>query len=197
MKLIVSGKTKDFTPELEEKFSAKLAKLSKVIERRGEREAHVMHQMERHFHKVEVIINFYDHSLVAQSTDPDLETALCQAVEILEKQVMKMRGRWRDNQRDPKGTRLLKENGNTDSAVATEAATAAPKRGQNGSAVQTRPQPKIFRVDYTEDRKPMTLEEAMLEMEQTVNYVVYQDADRQCLSVLVRRPDGNYDLIQP
>ena len=39
MKLIVSGKTKDFTPELEEKFNARISKLGKFIERRGEREA--------------------------------------------------------------------------------------------------------------------------------------------------------------
>ena len=196
MKLIVSGKTKDFTPELEEKFSAKLAKLSKFIERRGEREAHVMHQMERHLHKVEVMINFYDHSLIAQSAGADLETTLCQAVENLEKQVMKMRSRWRDNHRDPKGTRLLKENGTANLAAPPEP-VELPKRNQNGPATTTRPRPRVFLVDYTEDRKPMTLEEAMLEMEQAVNYVVYQDSDRQCLSVLVRRPDGNYDLIQP
>src|SRR5579875_2659888 len=99
MKLIVSGKTKDFTPELEEKFSAKLAKLSKFIERRGEREAHVVHQTERHLHKVDVVVNFYDHSLVAQGADADLDTAICQAIENLEKQVMKLRSRWRDNHR--------------------------------------------------------------------------------------------------
>jgi putative sigma-54 modulation protein len=196
MRLIVSGKTKDFTPELEDKFSAKLAKLSKFIERRGEREAHVMHQIERHLHKVEVIINFYDHSLVAQSADADLETALCQAVENLEKQVMKMRSRWRDNHRDPKGTRLLKENG-TANLAESPAPVEVSRRNQNGPAATPRQRPKVFLVDYTEDRKPMTLEEAMLEMEEAVNYVVYQDSDRQCLSVLVRRPDGNYDLIQP
>ena len=31
-----------FTPELEDKFSAKISKLSKFIEQRGEREAHVI-----------------------------------------------------------------------------------------------------------------------------------------------------------
>jgi Sigma 54 modulation/S30EA ribosomal protein C terminus len=41
----------------------------------------------------------------------------------------------------------------------------------------------------------MTLDEAILEMEAPLNYVVYRDANRDCLSVLVRRPDGNLDLI--
>ena len=56
--------------------------------------------------------------------------------------------------------------------------------------------PKIFRVNYDEGSKPMTLEEALLEMEAGTNYVVYRDSDRDCLSVLLRRPDGHYDLIE-
>ncbi|MBV8551281.1 MAG: ribosome-associated translation inhibitor RaiA [Acidobacteriaceae bacterium] len=192
MRLIVSGKTKDFTPALEEKFGAKLAKLSKFIERRGEREAHVMHQVERHLHKVEVNVNFYDHALVARTADPDLETALCQAVETLEKQVMKMRDRWRDNHRDAKGVRMMKENGAAPapaSAVETAEPVASPG---NGRSIK----PKIFRVNYDEGTKPMTLEEALLVIEQNDAYFVYRDYNRQCLSVLIRRPDGNYDLIE-
>ncbi len=42
----------------------------------------------------------------------------------------------------------------------------------------------------------MTLEEAMLELERDGNYFVYHDSERDCLSVLVRRPDGNFDLIE-
>ncbi len=42
----------------------------------------------------------------------------------------------------------------------------------------------------------MTLDEAMIEMENQADYVVYRDSDRDCLSVLVRRPDGNFDLIE-
>ena len=41
MKVTYTGKTKDFTPQLEKKVEAKLAKLGKLIEQRGEKEAHV------------------------------------------------------------------------------------------------------------------------------------------------------------
>src|SRR5882672_4763598 len=105
MRLIVSGKTKEFTPELQKKFTTKLGKLSKFIERRGEREAHLMHQVERHLHKIELTVNFYDHALVGQGSDSDLDTALCQAVDKLEKQVVKLRTRWRDTHRDAKTVR--------------------------------------------------------------------------------------------
>ena len=110
MKLIYSGKTKDFTPEIEEKVSQKLSKLSKMIERRGEREVHITHQMERHLHKIEIQVNFYDHALIGEGEDADLATALHDATEKIEKQVVKLRARWRDTHRDPKTTRSAKEN---------------------------------------------------------------------------------------
>lgn len=190
MKLIYSGKTKEFTPELQEKFEGKLAKLSKFIEQRGEREAHVTHCMERHLHKVEVIVNFYDHSLVAEGADSDLDAALCQALEKLENKVVKLRGRWRDTHRDSKSVRSSKENWDREPAAAP--AVAVAPTSVNGRAKK----PKIFRVDYNDGRKPMTLEEALLEMEQQTDYVVYRDAGKDCVSVLVRRSDGNYDLIE-
>ncbi|HEX4231388.1 MAG TPA: ribosome-associated translation inhibitor RaiA [Bryobacteraceae bacterium] len=110
MKIIYSGKTKDFTPELEEKISLKLAKLSKMIERRGEREAHIVHQTERHLHKLEIQVNFYDHALIGEGEDADLAIALHSAFEKIEKQIVKLRARWRDTHRDPKNTRTVKEN---------------------------------------------------------------------------------------
>ena len=193
MRLIVSGKTKDFTPALEEKFASKLAKLSKFIERRGEREAHVSHQLERHLHKVQVTVNFYDHALIGEGAGTDLETAMCQAVEKLEKQIVNLRSRWRDTHRDAKLVRETKEGWNGGEAVPAEVEEAAPvKTRANGRAGK----PKVFRVNYQEDRKPMTLEEALLEMENKQDYVVFRDANRDCLSVLVRRTDGNYDLIE-
>ena len=42
----------------------------------------------------------------------------------------------------------------------------------------------------------MSLEEAIMEMDSDVNYFVYRDAGKDCFSVLVRRTDGNLDLIE-
>lgn len=199
MKLIFSGKTKDFTPGLQEKFSAKLAKISKLVERRGEREAHVMHQMQRHLHKVEVVVNFYDHALVGEGSNADLDKALIGAASRLEKQVLKLRGRWRDTHRDAKSVRSSKESWQDETpapvvktALEKPAAKAKAKLNGNGRAAK----PKIFRVNYGGDRKPMLLEEAIMEMDSELNYFVYRDAGRDCLSVLVRRTDGNLDLIE-
>lgn len=194
MKLIYSGKTKEFTPELEKKVINKLAKLSKFIEQRGEREAHVAHQVERHLHKISIEVNFYDHTLIGEGLDAELDTALCHAVEKIETQTVKLRNRWRDTHRDAKGVRLAKEMPEGDFTPAEDIPPQKPVKNNKSNGIGSRP--KIFRVDYEEDRKPMTLEEAVMEMESDVPYVVYRDSDRNCLSVLVRRADGNYDLIE-
>ena len=195
MKLIVSGKTQEFTPALQKKFDTKLSKLSKFIEQRGEREAHLTHQVERHLHKIELSVNFYDHSLVGEGADSDLDTALCQAVEKVEKQVVKLRNRWRDTHRDAKAVRSTKESWE---AEAPEPVVPEPAKGRKNKLATNGQgkKPKIFRVNYGEDSKPMTIEEAILEMEDGTNYMVYRDSDRDCLSVLLRRPDGNFDLIE-
>jgi ribosomal subunit interface protein len=192
MRLIYSGKTKEFTPELEEKVTGKLAKLGKLLEQRGEREAHVTHSMERHLHKIELVVNFYDHHLVAEGLDTDLEIALCAAVEKLEGITLKARSRWRDTHRDTKGIRTSKEN--WDQSPANGTAEEVPPVMATANGTNGR-KPKVFRVNYEQGHKPMTLEEALLEIEQD-DYVVYRDADKNCLSVLVRRADGNYDLIE-
>ena len=194
MKLIYSGKTKEFTPELEDKVTAKLSKLGKLVEQRGEREIHLTHQVERHLHKVEIVMNFYDLGLVGEGVDADLPTAVNHAVEKLEKQLLKARARWRDTHRDAKTVRSSKESWEENSIAeqAVPAAAKPPKNSTNGTARK----PKIFRVNYDEDRKPMTLEEAILEIGKDGDYFVYRDSSRDCLSVLVRRPDGNLDLIE-
>jgi putative sigma-54 modulation protein len=42
----------------------------------------------------------------------------------------------------------------------------------------------------------MTVDEAILEMDSDRDYLVYHDADTDRLSVLFRRRDGNFDLIE-
>jgi putative sigma-54 modulation protein len=194
MKVTYSGKTKDFTPQLEKKVEAKLAKLGKMIEQRGEKTAQVLHRVERHMHKVEIKTNFYDHALLARGFDADLGTAVCDSIDKLEKQIVKMRNRWRDTHRDVKGLREKKESNGIALEPREEPEPAKKPARMNGSIRTLRP--KIFRVIPDVDTKPMTLEEAILVMQSDRDYIVYRDLDRSGLSVLFRRRDGNLDLIE-
>ncbi len=61
-------------PKLQEKLDSRFAKLSKLLERRGEKEAHVVVTAERRLHKTEITIPFYDHQLIGLGSDADLFT---------------------------------------------------------------------------------------------------------------------------
>jgi putative sigma-54 modulation protein len=216
MKVVYTGKTKDFTPQLEKKVEAKLSKLGRMIERRGEREAHLFHQEERHLHKVEVKMNFYDHQLSAACADVDLLTAVTEAVEKLDKQIIKLRTKWRDTHRDPNGTRATKEKliakadgvvtpirSNKKAAipspialVKTASATAPEKLRKPAKSVSSKKAPKIYKVAHGIGQKPMSLEEAILSFDDGEDYVVYRDVDKDSVAVLVRRRDGHLDLIE-
>ena len=180
MKISYKGVQQELPPKLQEKLDAKFAKLSKLLERRGEKEAHVVVTTERHLYHAEITVQYYDHQLVGFASDADLSVAMHGALEKLEKQATKQREKWREKKRRSDVSEPAAEE-----VEETPAEAGEPPMAQ-----------RVFRVNHQENRKPMTLEEALLEMEQGGDYVVYRDAEKECLSVLVRRRDGNFDLIE-
>jgi putative sigma-54 modulation protein len=185
MNIIYTGKQNDFPPQYREKLEGKLHKISKMIERKGEKEAHIIHRQERFLHVVEITINMFDHRIVCCGEDSELLPAVNIALEKLDKQVVKLREKWRDTKRH-----AAPPESEADTEPASKPAKTAKPQGK-----------KIYRVDYTLDgRKPMTLDEAIMEMDGTRNgqpdYMVFRDADSDRLSVLLRRRDGNFDLIE-
>jgi ribosomal subunit interface protein len=183
MNITYRGIKKDLSPKMQEKLDAKFAKISKLVEKRGEKEAHVVVTSENRMHKAEITMLFHGHPLVGIATDADLFTALSEALDKLDTQVVKDGAKWRAKvRRSGPG----KESGNGSGELVGVVATS-----ENGKVAQ-----KVYRVNHLNERKPMTLEEALLEMGKDEDYVVYRDADKECVSVLVRRRDGNFDLIE-
>jgi putative sigma-54 modulation protein len=180
MKVSYRGVQKELPPKVQEKLDAKFSKLSKLLERRGEKEAHVVITTERHLHKSEITVQFYDHQLVGLGADTDLFTSMSQALDKLEKQALKQRTKWREKRRET-----------AESPVEEVAEEPAPRAGANHRV-------QVFPVNHHDRRKPMTLEEALIELEgdDSLPYYVYRDADKECVNVLVRRKDGNFDLIE-
>jgi putative sigma-54 modulation protein len=178
MKVHYTGKQEYLPPAQAEILEHKFAKLARMLDgTRGEREAHVILTQERHLHQAEITVHFLDHTLVAVASDPDQFNAINSSLDKLEKQVLKLREKRRDSKRTPKEARQ-------------------PEEGAESGA-ETRPTaPQIFRVNAANGRKPMTLEEALLELDSGAPYVAYRDAQTERLSVLIRRPDGNLDLVE-
>jgi len=183
MKITYTGRHEDIPGKLRQRFETKLSKLSKMLERsrNGERELHVILSQQRHLHKVEITLNAFDHSLVGIGSNGDKSQALSEAAEKFEKQVLKMRTKWRDTTRK------------SDTSVAEPVVPAPPAAARKLKSKS----PKVYRVDHRENgRKPMTAEEAMIEIGKAQDYLVYRDAKTNCISVILRRPDGNFDLIE-
>jgi len=189
MNIIYTGRQNEFPPQYREKLEGKLHKISKMIERKGEKEAHIIHRQERFLHVVEITINMFDHRIVCYGEDAELLPAMNTALEKLEKQIVKLREKWRDTKRQ-----LPPETPETLEAAEEKPAAKASK-------LDKRQGKRIYRVEHeTDGRKPMTLDEAVLEMDGARNggpdYLVFRDADSDRLSVLLRRRDGNFDLIE-
>lgn len=180
MNITYTGKDKEFTPEQQKKIDARFARLGKLVERKGEKKAHVVLKSTRHQHKAEITLNLHDHPLVGIGNHADSYHALLEASEKLEKQIHKlMEKRLTSTKRSPIAKRV-KENGTIAVAVATE---------DEAEAV------KIYRVKPTK-QKPMTVEEALMAIGDKKDYVLFRDTDTDVVSILLRRADGHFDLVQ-
>jgi putative sigma-54 modulation protein len=178
MKITYTGRQVELAPGQLKKIEAQFAKVGKLLDGREQCEAHVVLSLERHLHQAEVTVNYHNHELVGIGSNVDLITAIHSAIEKLEKQSIKVRAKWRDTQRTPRKQ-----------AAATPAEPVAePEEPETGR--------QVFRINHHERRKPMTLEEALLQMEKGADYLVYRDAETSRVAVLVRRRDGNFDLIE-
>jgi len=185
MNVAYTGKLEKLYPAQTRKLETKIAKLAKVLDGKGERQARVILGIKRGQHTVEVTVNYMDHSLVGICKDAEQFVAVTGAIDKLEKQVMKLRAKRWDPHKVPKA------NWKDEEAPAAPVVKAAPKKAEtvNGKG-------KVFRVNPKAGRKPMTVDEAKLELENDGDYVVFTDAQKDCVCVLVRRADGNFDLIQ-
>jgi putative sigma-54 modulation protein len=162
------------------KLEARFSKIGKLLDGKRECEAHVILSLERHLHHAEATVNYFNHQLVGLGSSSDLFTAIHSAAEKLEKQAVKTRTKWRDNKRTPR-------------KAGDESGVSAV------SAPEPEPEPEterqIHHVQNHKKQKPMTLDEAVLQMGDKRDYLVYRDAETDRVVMLVRRRDGDFDLV--
>ncbi len=184
MKITHTGKSQEFTKDEQKKLDARFARIEKLVERAGERKAHVAWKSTRHLKSAEITMNFYDRPLASAGSNADAFLAISEAADKLEKQLLKVLEKNRSTARRDNGAKALKLNG----GVVAAAATASEDEAE---AV------RVYRVKASR-QKPMTLEEAMMHIGDKKDYLIYRDHDgAEGLSVLIRRKDGHFDLVQP
>jgi ribosomal subunit interface protein len=185
MNVTYTGKLEIFYPTQQGKLETRFAKIGKLLDgAKGDKLSRVVLSKKRNLHRAEITVNYMDHSLVGESSDADQYLAITSALDKLEKQVLKVRQKRRDTKKG-----IVPKTVIAAAAVEPEPMPARGVAPANGKR-------RVFRVDHSDNAKPITLEEAMLELDKPGSYVVYRDAHKDCLSVLLMRPDGHFDLIE-
>ncbi len=182
MKITYTGRQVGLAPAQLKRLEARFAKIGKLLSGQRECEAHVVLSLERHLHHAEATIRYFNHQLVGLGSSSELFEAIHGAAEKLEKQAVKARTKWRDNKRAPR-------------PAPREEPAAPVKAGKKKAEPEPEPDRLIYHVENHKKRKPMTLEEAMLEMDGR-DYLVYRDAKTERMVMLVRRRDGHFDLME-
>ena len=192
MKITYTGRQVELAPAQARKLEAQFSKIGRLLDGRRECEAHVVLSVERHIHRAEATVHYYNHQLVGLGASSDLFTAIHSAAEKLEKQALRTREKWRDTKRSPRSK---------EEPAATTAPAAAKK--VRGHRLETKTlaqlpeaEQRVYKVDDHKKRKPMTVEEAVLDLDKNRDYVVYRDADTGRTTVLIRRRDGHFDLVE-
>lgn len=183
MKITYTGRQVELAPAQLKKLEGRFAKVGRLLDGKEERGAHVVLSLERKIHKAEATIHYYNHPLVGLGSSADLFTAIHLAAEKLEKQCVKARTKWRDAKRVPHKS-------------APEVETEKPAPSEAEAEADAEPGRQVYRVKPAQKHKPMTVEEAVLEMDKTRDYLVYRDAQTDRVSVILRRRDGHFDLVE-
>jgi putative sigma-54 modulation protein len=177
MKIHYTGKLDKFDASTQRKLEARYSRLSKLLGRRSDKELHVILKSERHLQRAELTMNIDGQPQAGIHAATDQFTALAGACDKIEKQLLKFRDK-----------RLAGKRRAGNKEAEPEEETTAAEDGNFQAAA------RIYRV--TAQRKPMTVDEALLELDAKREYVAYRDAGTSRLSVLIRRKDGHFDLIE-
>ena len=174
MKITLRGKNIEITEAIEEKVSEKLSKLDKYIIVSENVEAKVLVRTYPYGQKIEVTIPTEYVLLRAEVVDQDLYNAIDLVIDKLEGQIRKYK------------TRLNRKS--KDNKLAFNLASIEPLEDEEEDVlVKTK----------TITPKPMDMEEAIMQMELIGHsFFVYRDTETDAISIVYRRNDGDYGLIE-
>jgi len=193
MNITFTGKQDKLTSSQERKLATQFSRLSKMMEKRGEKVAQVALQTVRHQQRAEVRINFHDQALVGVAIAADQYSAIMDAVAKVEKQTIKLLSKYRDSKRE---TTVRKPAAEPASAPAAPAKTKAQTKAQTDKKQKAAKPARVIKAGDRTTGKPMTPEEAILTMDGDSDYAVFTDSETGRAGILVRRRDGKVDLIE-
>lgn len=176
MKFEYTGRHIEVTPALRSHVEEHFEKLNHLFDG-NDRNTQVIIEVDKGKHRAEIIVRWRNEVLTATTVADDMYKSLSQTIDKIEKQALKLKNKIIDKHQKVK-----------------KVSTVEPQ----AAAELTVPSvPQI--IDSTNyPVKPMTDEEAILRLNEEENqFLVFRNSDNERVSVIYKRKDGNYGLIQP
>jgi len=179
MRLELTGRHVDITPELRKQVEKKLAKLDRLL-KGGIVSVQAVLTLEKYRRKSEVTVHTRgEHFLHGLGDTGSWETSINDAIEKIAQQLQKVKGKWQERKRRATSPRVLP-------VPEAEPAAVPPAKARR---VRRTPRYPV---------KPMTVEEAALTVDAGDNeFLVFRNASTDSINVLYRRKDGQLGLIEP
>ncbi|WP_203641614.1 ribosome hibernation-promoting factor, HPF/YfiA family [Levilactobacillus andaensis] len=175
----IRGENIEVTDAIRDYVEKRISKLEKYFDNKVEAIAHInLKVYQNKTSKVEVTIPLPYLTLRAEETSPDLYASVDLVTDKLERQIRKYK---------TKVNRKSREKGYKNLDFAPESAEPESNEGSELEVVRTK------RVSL----KPMDNEEAVLQMDMLGHdFFIYEDAETNGISIVYRRNDGRYGLIE-
>lgn len=189
MRVHYTGRKAEITDAQKRKLASKFEKCHKILGKRRSLEAHVVLSRQRHLCEAEVTLRALNHTLVVSASGADPFSAVQGAADKMERQVIRNKHKLIDVSR-PERQR------GEPSPVAGALMAEADREARNHAKANSSAPARVIRAEGITP-KPMTVEGAMLKINETGrDQVTYRDAESGELRVLLRRRDGNFELIE-
>jgi putative sigma-54 modulation protein len=186
MEFEYTGRHVDVTPAMRSHVEEHFGKIVQLFENASTARAHVIIDVVKNRHTAEILLHWREHTLTASDTNADMYQALTRCIDKLGKQAVRLKKKIIDRRQD---------------AVPLSAVAPEPAPDPESDTAESEPPERAEGRIIAARRykvKPMTPEEAVMSLaEDGDQFVVFRDSDTDRVSVLYKRKDGNYGLIQP
>jgi putative sigma-54 modulation protein len=178
MNVEITGRHVVITPAIRTYVLKRLRKFAKILG--DDISFHVIVDVEKERQTAEILLKFKMLDLTANFVSNDMYNSINRAIEKLERQALKHKGKIVEGKRQRAKAK----------SVATKLSVGAP-------AARTLAR-KVAGIQEEEaQRKPMAVEEAAIELNHSeYPFVVFRNADSGAVNVLYRRKDGSIGLIR-
>ena len=188
MRLELTGRHVTITPNIRKLVDQQLKHVQRLLNDHAVSGQIVLTKEKSRVHCDATIHARGDKFLHGEASGKDVESAVAGAVDKIDRQALKIKGKWTEGKR--RGI----------SAAKAASAAPRPERGGRAFGEETSPdrEDELRIIRARRAVKPMTIDEAAMEVGDDNNaFVVFRNADNDEITVLFRRADGNLGIIEP